>query len=243
MNNGAIAAFANTILQIRAAKVAADKDTLKDLAEGTDLLSSLSDDHRSKLKGLIDDAMESVGEADDSMSAINKLAGPSRSWGFHPFDAAANFATGAYNTGRHGLEAGWHISGDMAAAATYPFGYAAHGMVDAGGRAAYLEFQQQHGQQMGGYSRSLKSPSGESETSIVAGGMKYVMSPDGAVVQSAGRIGSLVFAPGDVILGVADVPLGPGASLDKAIDYGYVSGTRSVTVRDVSSGQVTTLMF
>ena len=283
VNNGAIAAFANTILQIRAAKVAADKDTLKDLAEGTDLLSSLSDDHRSRLKGLIDDAMESVGEADDSMSAINKLTGPSRFFGdivdfavpsqFRAmWDAAPSpgqIGRGFQDIGRGVMNAPGDIGrGVMNAPGAIGRGVMnAPGAIERGAGAIYdggRDFGRDGyntGRIFGGYiigddrmrydgmralaglSRSLASPSGESETSNVAGGMKYVMSPLGAVVQSPGRIGSLVFAPGDVILSVADLPLGPGTTLDKAIDYGYVSGTRSVTVRDVSSGQVTTLMF
>ena len=62
-------------------------------------------------------------------------------------------------------------------------------------------------------------------------------------MQSHGRIGSILFEPGDVILSIGGFPLGYGATVDSAINAGYVSGQRRVTVRDRNSGRVLNLFY
>jgi len=184
VSKGALAAFGNILLQVRAAKVSGDRDTLVNLAEGTDLLSSLRDSHRSRLKGLIDEATETVGEPDKSLLAISMLTGSSRSI----------------------------VSPPVTMVSPNP--------------------------PMNG-----ETPSGKTETSYAASGMKYVMTPGGAAVQSPGRIGSVVFAPGDVILAMSGYPLSIGTSIDSAIDYGYLNGDRSLSVRDGETGQVSNMSY
>ena len=203
VNNGALAAFANLILQIRAAKVTGDKDALGNLKEATDLLTSLQDSHRSRLKGLIDDAMDSIGDPDDAADALQKLTGPSRDLSTR---AAIQVAP---NTG--------YVSANPPAASAIivapPVGV------------------------------TPPPTSSGPQVSYATGGMQYLMTPSGAVVQSYGRIGSILFEPGDVILAIGGFPLGYGATVDSAINAGYVSQQRRVTVRDRNSGRVLNLFY
>ncbi|MCA9174988.1 MAG: hypothetical protein KDB14_10950 [Planctomycetales bacterium] len=78
INQGAVPAFGNMLMQIRAAKVSGARDALTSLPKGAELLSSLRDSHRSRLKEIIDEAVESIGEADDSIPAIQLLIRDSR---------------------------------------------------------------------------------------------------------------------------------------------------------------------
>lgn len=209
VNNGALAVFANLLLQIRAAKVSGDKDALGNLKEGTDLLSSLRDSHRSRLKGLIDDAMESIGEPDAATDALEKLVGPSRGVGNNAMQSAA--------------------------IVTQPNATA----VGVAPQASAIVVAPKVGVGVG----ITPPPPAGPQVAYAAGGMRYLMTPTGAVVQSHGRLGSILFEPGDVILSLGGFPMGYGSTVDSAINAGYVSSNRQVSVRDRNSGQVLTLFY
>jgi len=72
--------------------------------------------------------------------------------------------------------------------------------------------------------------------------MQYLPSPTGAIVQSHGRLGSLLFEPGDIILEIGGIAVS-SVDVDDAINEGYLSSKRSVSLRDRSSGRVVRMFY
>jgi hypothetical protein len=73
--------------------------------------------------------------------------------------------------------------------------------------------------------------------------MRYFSSPSGAVVQSYGRLGTILFEPGDVIMAIGGFPATESTSLDQIINNGYLTSQRSVIVRDRNTGRVVNLFY
>ncbi|TWT84770.1 hypothetical protein CA13_62500 [Planctomycetes bacterium CA13] len=202
VERGALAAFANLLLQIRDAELSGDKSTLDSLRKATENLESLRDTQRNRLYGLIDDAEDLVGggNKDQTSDLLRSLSGNSR-----------DFSAGTQMPQTEAMVQVATPQEDTAA------------MVIDGGQ---------------GY-----VPPPSRNVSYAAGGMNYLMTPSGAVVQTHGRLGTILFQPGDVIISLGGVPMGRGRSVDSGVNSGYITGNRSVVVRDRNSGRVLTVFF
>ena len=198
IGRGAPSAFGNMILQVRAAELSGDKETLKSLRKAVDELESFRQPHRNRLYGLIDDANDLVGDgqADETSDLLKALTGASR-----------DFYTGVVPPKQQEKTAAVIVT-------------------------------------PGGGGSTVPTPGASGiKYSSATGGMRYLQTPSGAVVQSHGRLGTILFEPGDVILSIGGVPISYGNSVDGGVNSGYLSNNRSVVVRDRNSGRVLTLYY
>ncbi|TWU25274.1 hypothetical protein Pla52o_15720 [Novipirellula galeiformis] len=204
VQRGALAAFANLTLQIRAAELSGNKETLESLKKAIEKLESLREPQRNRLYGLVDDAVNLLGDSggDKTSDLLRALNGASRD--FYPGAPAPQAGTTIANQ-QSGQE-----------------------------RTAAIIVDPNIGQ---------PNPGGSNQISYATGGMRYMPSPSGAIVQSHGRLGSILFEPGDVITSVGGIPVGYGQTVDGGINAGYLTGNRTVVVRDRNSGRVLTLYF
>ena len=202
IERGAVDAFGNLILQIKAAQLTGDKPGIDALKKYIDGAPALSPSHRQRLLGVID-VEGTVG--DEKLSGImNQFIGASRGFEQEEVENLEDIES---------LE-----------------------LLDGASR--------------GGPNRvptTLVVPEDEPEShghvSYAAGGMRYHPTSSGAIVQSHGRLGAILFEPGDVIMSLGGVSTRGHVSIDSAIDRGYETGFQRVTVRDRNTGRVFTLRY
>ena len=194
---GAVQAFGNLVLQIRAAQLGGDADTLERLRTGIDGLEPLSDPLKQELRMRIDRAADALGKADGSLDSLRQLVGASRGW----------------PPSRHGLDhpTPGGSGGDYAGV-----------IIDDGAGAG--------GGATPGYSNLIS-------------GLRYTPTGSGAVVHQHGRLGTILFEPGDIIMSIGGVQMGPNSNPDAGVNAGYLSGNRTVVVRDRNTGRVVTLRY
>lgn len=206
VERGALAAFANLTLQIRAAELSGDSETLESLKKAIDKLQSLREPQKNKLYGLVDNAQDLLGDSDpdETSDLLRALTGASRD--FYPGSPPPGTQAAVVNqqTSRTAIIVNPNVNPNVNP--TPPFG---------------------------------ASP----QVSYATGGMRYLPSPAGAIVQSHGRLGSILFEPGDVITSIGGIPVSYGQPLDNAINSSYLTSNRIVVVRDRNSGRVLTLYF
>lgn len=72
--------------------------------------------------------------------------------------------------------------------------------------------------------------------------MQAYLTPEGAVVQTHGRLGSILFQPGDFIYAIGGYSVANG-DFGGAINAGIISGNRTVIVRDRNTGMLMMLYY
>lgn len=219
VNRGALAAFANLVLQIRAATVAGNKAALEHLRKGVDILSSLRDQQREKLVGRIDEAIASIGKSDATAAAIEKLTGPSR-------DFASAYAL------RTGVPT-WPLP--IWPDPKWPTLWSPPAWPAPAWPVPTLPPTPIAPPPVVVVPPAVPVASA-SEISYSCSGMRYAMTAGGAVVQSAGRLGSITFKPGDIIVAIGGLPVATGSTVDGLINAGYLSSNRSVRITDSVTG-------
>lgn len=214
VEQGAAAAFSNYSTQIRAAKLAGDKEALEGLKKAIGETDALSDKQQQVLISMIDEAAEAAGEADPALAVLDKLAAPGRDYDeFGNYIEEQQYGVG-YDPGYVDPAPGGDFGGGGGGGGTYTTIIVPPGGGGGGGGGSYYE------------------------TAYSCNHMQVLMTPGGAVVQSYGRLGSIVFEPGDVIINIGGLGIGNGTSVDNGVNAGYVNGNRSVVVRNRNNGRV-----